>query len=43
MPDEGRDHEQELLDDGVPEEALDYCLLHEIANVSMDFGLDFVK
>ena len=34
---------RKLLDDSVPEEALDYCLLHEIANISLDFGLDFVE
>ncbi|MBE6522081.1 MAG: hypothetical protein E7Z62_02990 [Thermoplasmata archaeon] len=34
---------RKLLNDNVPEEVLDYCLLHEIANISLDFGLDFVE
>lgn len=34
---------RKLLNDSVPEEVLDYCLLHEIANVAMDFGLDLVE
>ena len=32
-----------LLNDGVPKEALDYCLLHEIANINIDFGIDFLE
>ena len=32
-----------LLGGKVPEEALDYCLLHELANITIPFGLDSVE
>lgn len=32
-----------LLKDGVPKKVLDYCLLHEIANINIDFGIDILE
>jgi len=32
-----------LLDTKVPEEVLDYCLLHELANITIPFGLDNIE
>ncbi|MBQ7701855.1 MAG: hypothetical protein IJT54_05570 [Candidatus Methanomethylophilaceae archaeon] len=32
-----------LLGSEVPHEVLDYCLLHEIANISTDFGIDILE
>lgn len=32
-----------LLDGKVPKEVLDYCLLHELANITIPFGLDNVE
>jgi len=29
--------------DKVPNEVLDYCLLHEIANIAVDFGIDIIE
>ena len=29
--------------DKVPNEVLDYCLLHEIANIEVDFGIDIIE
>ena len=30
-------------EDKVPNEVLDYCLLHEIANIAVDFGIDIIE
>ena len=32
-----------LMDSKVPEEVLDYCLLHKLANITIPFGLDNVE
>ena len=32
-----------LLDEKVPKEVLDYCLLHELANITIPFGLDNIE
>jgi hypothetical protein len=32
-----------FLRDDVPKEVLDYCLLHEIASINIDFGIDFLE
>ena len=32
-----------LLKDEVPKEVLDYCLLHEVANIDIDFGIDILE
>lgn len=32
-----------LLDKKVPEDVLDYCLLHELANITIPFGLDNIE
>ncbi len=29
--------------DDIPSEVLDYCLLHEIANITIDFGVDVIE
>ncbi len=43
MPDEGGDHEQELMKEDIPREVLDYCPLHEIASITVDFGMDVIE
>lgn len=32
-----------FMKNDVPSEVLDYCLLHEIANIKIDFGIDIVE
>ena len=32
-----------FLDGKVPQEVLDYCLLHELANLTIPFGLDNIE
>ena len=31
------------LDEKVPQEVLDYCLLQELANITIPFGLDNIE
>lgn len=34
---------KKLLKDEVPKEILDCCLLHEVANIDIDFGIDIIE